>query len=158
MHLLAHSRRHADSAWFGQRFQSRRNVDTVARDIVAVDNDVAQVDADAELDPLVRRLRLIVRLHRPLHINRAAERRIRAAEFKQHPIAGSFDHPTALFGNLRIHDAFADFAQPRKRSTIIAFHVSTEADDIGDQDRGELAGNDASIHGHPKRGPTVVRP
>jgi hypothetical protein len=45
--------RHADSAWFGQRFQTRRHVDTVARDVAAVDNDVAQVNADAELDALI---------------------------------------------------------------------------------------------------------
>ena len=37
-----------------ERFQSRRDVDAVARRVAAVDHDVAQVDADPILDALVR--------------------------------------------------------------------------------------------------------
>ena len=147
MHLLAHRRRHADSAGLGQRFQTRRHVDTVARDVGAVDDDVADVDADAELDALVGRFRLIICVHCPLHVDCAVERRIRAGEFEQHPVAGGLDHPATVFGNLRIDDAFADLAQPRKRPSIIALHVSAEADYISDEDRRQLAGDGTSIHG-----------
>jgi hypothetical protein len=86
-------------------------------------------------------------MHRPLHVNRTAERCIGAAEFEQHPVACSLDDPAIVFGNLRVDDAFADLAEPRKRSSIITFHVSAEANDIGDQDRGELASDGTSTHG-----------
>jgi len=88
---------HASS--FGERLQARCYVDAIARNVVAVDDDVAQVDADTELDALVDRLRLIVRVHRSLHANRTTQRSVCATKFEQHSVTGSLDDPTSVFGN-----------------------------------------------------------
>ncbi len=45
--------RDADPSGLGKALQPSRNVYAIAMDIVAVDHHVAQVDADAELNPLV---------------------------------------------------------------------------------------------------------
>ena len=46
----------ADRAWLGDAFQPGRDIHPVAHEVaVALLDDVAQVDADAELDALVRR-------------------------------------------------------------------------------------------------------
>ena len=55
-----------------QRLQSRRHVHAVAPHVVAIDDDVAEVDADAELDPLLRRNVGIALGHAALDLDRAA--------------------------------------------------------------------------------------
>ena len=137
MHLLPHRSRHADAARFSQRFQPRSDIDAIARDVGAVNDDVTQVDADAELDALVGSLRLVVPAHGALHVDRAT----------QHPVTGGLDDPTAMFGNLRIDDAHANPFKSRERSSLITFHMPAEADHIGDEDRGESTGNCTPIHG-----------
>ena len=40
----------ANPAGFGERLQARRNVDAIAIDVIALDNDVAEIDADSKHD------------------------------------------------------------------------------------------------------------
>jgi hypothetical protein len=49
--LIAHRARDADAAGLGQRFQPRGDIDAVAEDVAAFGDDVAEIDADAKLDP-----------------------------------------------------------------------------------------------------------
>ena len=53
--ILLHARRHADAARLGQALEAGGHVHAVAEDVVVLDDDVADMDADAELDALVRR-------------------------------------------------------------------------------------------------------
>ena len=46
--LVAHRPRNAHPAGLGERFQPRRDVDTVAEDVVVLGDDVAEVDANAK--------------------------------------------------------------------------------------------------------------
>ena len=46
--------RDADAAGLGQRLQPGRDIDAVAEEIAALDDDVAEIDADAQADPPVR--------------------------------------------------------------------------------------------------------
>jgi hypothetical protein len=48
--VVAHRPGNADPAGLGERFQACRDIDAVAEDVAFLDNDVAEVDADAELD------------------------------------------------------------------------------------------------------------
>ena len=50
LHLLARRSGNADSAGFRQRFEPSRDVHAVAVDVIAFDDDVADIDADAEND------------------------------------------------------------------------------------------------------------
>ena len=51
--IVAHRLRNRYSAGLGDAFEPRRDVDAVAENIVVVDDHIAKVDADAELDPPV---------------------------------------------------------------------------------------------------------
>src|SRR5262249_2362743 len=53
--ILLHPRRNADPARLGQGFETCRDIDPVAKDVSVLDDDVAHVDADAELDATVGR-------------------------------------------------------------------------------------------------------
>src|SRR5262249_24829157 len=53
--LIAYGARDTDTARFGERFEARRHVDTVAKNIVFLNDHVAQIDTDAELYPSRRR-------------------------------------------------------------------------------------------------------
>src|SRR5207247_4754247 len=54
-HLIAHDTADADAARLGERLEAGGDVDAVAIDVVVVADDVADIDADAELDALVGR-------------------------------------------------------------------------------------------------------
>ncbi len=48
--MLLHRAGNGDAAWMRQRLYARRDIDAVTVDVVTVDDDVADIDADAELD------------------------------------------------------------------------------------------------------------
>jgi hypothetical protein len=50
LHLPPSILRNRDTARFGDALDPRRDVDAVAKDILAVYDDIADVDADAKLD------------------------------------------------------------------------------------------------------------
>jgi hypothetical protein len=85
---LAHSVRmhpagNADAAGLGQPFEPCGEVDPIAENVAVLDDDVALVDADAELDPLFGwHVRVPVR-QRPLHLDGAAHRVDDAGKFHQ---------------------------------------------------------------------------
>ena len=53
--VLLYACRHADAARLGQAFEACGDVDTVAEDVAVLDDNVAQMDADPELDPIICR-------------------------------------------------------------------------------------------------------
>ena len=74
-HMLAHGARHADAARFGRRLQPCGDVHAVAEDVVAVDvvaveDDVAQVYAELHLDALGLVDARVAPRHCALHVDR----------------------------------------------------------------------------------------
>ena len=49
-HLVVYDARHQDAARIGQGFQPCRHIDAIAKDVITINNDIANVNADAELD------------------------------------------------------------------------------------------------------------
>ena len=78
----------ADAAGVGETLQPRRDVDPVTVDLIALDHHVAEVDADAELHPALRRQLRILSLERGLNIHCAIHRLDHAGELGQNAIAG----------------------------------------------------------------------
>src|SRR2546423_12383168 len=75
----------ADAAGRREPFETRGDIDAVAIDVVWRHDDVAEIDADAELDAAVRRQPGIARANDPLHIQRAAHRGDDTAELDESP-------------------------------------------------------------------------
>ncbi len=80
--VVAHRARDADATRLGQGLQPRRDVYPVAENIVAVDNDVAEIDSDPESDALLFGLLGSAVEHRPLDLDGAADRIDDAAKFR----------------------------------------------------------------------------
>ena len=134
-HLIADDPADADSPRLGQRLQSCGDVDTVAKNVVVIDDDVTDVDADTKLDPLIGRQTGIALGHATLHVDRAAHRIDYTGEFQQQAIAGSLDDPAAVFGDLRVNKLPPVGLQTRQRGAVVAAHEKGIAHHIGRYDR-----------------------
>jgi hypothetical protein len=62
------------------------------------ENDVTDVDSDAEHDSTILRQDGVSSGHTTLHFDRAPHRIDGAGKLHKHAIAGGFDHTTAVFG------------------------------------------------------------
>ena len=95
--LFVNGPRDADAAGVGETFQPRRDIDSVAVDLVAFDHHIAEVDADAEVHPARRRQPGVLNLERALNIHRAIDRIDHAGELGKYAIAGRiYEAPVAL--------------------------------------------------------------
>ena len=81
----------ADAASFGNAFQPRGNVDAVAEDVTLVDDDVADMNPDAQFDAPVGGFVRIALRHSALLLDGAAGGVHGAAEFDQDAVTGAFD-------------------------------------------------------------------
>src|SRR5262249_8964766 len=134
-HLVAHDPAHADSARGRQGFETGGDVDAIAVDVPTVLDDVAEVDADAELGPPVRRHIGVARGHLALHLDRAADRVDDAHEFDQEAVAHGSDDAAAVLLDLRVGQCAAQHPQPFESALFVLAHQSRVAHHIGCQDR-----------------------
>ena len=67
--LTVHRVRHQNSSFRGLRFQPGRDIDAVAENIIALDDDFTKIHANTEFDWLALRLRAVVLGHRALDGN-----------------------------------------------------------------------------------------
>ena len=131
----------ADAARFANAFEARGDIDAVAHQIaVALLYDVAQMDADAELDAALGRQAGIALDHAVLHLDGAAHRVDNAAELDEAPIAGALDHATMMHGDRRIDQIAAQRPQPRQDAILVRAGEPAVADHIRDQDRRDFSG------------------
>src|SRR5208283_4784077 len=91
-------------AGIGQGLDPRGDVDAVTIDVVALDDHVAEIDADAQLDAVVCRDIRVPVGHRLLHRDRAAHRIDDAGKFHQQAVAGGLDDAAMMLGDFRIDE------------------------------------------------------
>src|SRR5262249_16038332 len=96
---IAHRARDEDRARLGDVFEPRGDVDSVAKNVaVLLHHHVAEVDADAEFDPLALGDVGVAFRHAVLHVDRAAQRPDRACELGEDAIARGLDEPPLVLG------------------------------------------------------------
>src|ERR1700733_5077960 len=86
-YLVVGLARNADAAAFGDAFETGGNIDAVAIDGVAFEDDVADVHADAKRHLAVALSASIARGHRPLNFSSATDAFDGAGEFRKQPVA-----------------------------------------------------------------------
>ena len=139
--------REVDPARLRHAFEPRGDVDAVAVDIVAVDDDVADVDADAEDDPVVLGQPIVAERHAALHLDREQHRVDDAYELHQQPIAHQLDDAAAILQRLRL-DQFADMGlDGGDRAGLVPAHQAAVADHVGGQDGRQAPLDDGLAHG-----------
>ena len=120
----------ADAASFGNAFQPRGNIDAVAEDVALVDDDVADVNADAQFDAPVGGFVRIALRHSALLLDGAAGGVHGAAEFDQDAVAGAFDDAAAMLGDRRLQQFATMSVEPGERAFLVRPHQPAVAGNI----------------------------
>ena len=125
-----------DTARLANAFQARGDIDAVTHQIaVALLDDVAQMDTDAELDAAFGRQAGIALDHGILHFDGAAHGVDDAAELDEASVAGALDHAAIVHGDGRIDQIAAQRPQPRQDAILVGTGETAVADHVRDQDR-----------------------
>ena len=117
--------------------QSRRDVHGVAEYVAALHDDIAEIDADPELDPLLMRNVGIALCHAALQLERAADGIDRIAELGQQSVSGILDDAAAILGDFRIDQADEVLLEARVRALLVEVRQTAIACHIGGQDGGQ---------------------
>jgi hypothetical protein len=120
----------ADASGFRDPFQTRGDVDAIAKNIVVIDDDVADVNADAEFDPGILRYIGVLPGHAALDFDGATRCVHGAGEFDQHAVAGGLDDAATMPGDRRIEQCFPQCLQLGQRAFFVAAHQTAVAGDI----------------------------
>jgi hypothetical protein len=105
------------------------DVDAVAIEIVFLDDHIAEIDADAQFDAIVRRDTRVALGHRLLHLDRAAHRIDDAGKFGQQAVAGTM-RPwcLAIFGSTNSRrSALRPLSVPSSSALISREYPATSA-------------------------------
>src|SRR6516162_1291178 len=121
-HLIAYHPADADAAWFGQGLQAGRHVDTVTEDVVVVDHDVGEIDADAKIDAPLGWHAGVTCDDLALHLDRAANRIDYARKFAKQTIARRVDDAAAVLLNFGVGNVTPQRLQRRQRAFLIRRH------------------------------------
>ena len=137
--LVIDFRRHADRARARDQFETGGDIDAVAVEIVALDDDVADIDAHAELQGPGERLR-VAGGDGALALDGADHGRDRAGELGDNGIARRAEDAAMMLGDDGIHDLPAG-PQVVERSGLIRAHQLGELMDVGGENCRQLALN-----------------
>src|SRR5262249_17733177 len=154
--ILLHPARDADPAGLGEALEPRRHVHAVAVDVVALGDDVPDIDPDAKRDALFRsRLALATGDH-ALDLDGRAQRVDHAGELRQQPVAGGLDDAPPVLGDLGIDELAPQRPQPGKRALLVRAHQAAVAGHIRGKDCREPALDALVVHGLPSPGAVSV--
>ena len=135
LHLVVNDTRHHDAAGLGQGLKPRRYIHAVDVNVVAIDNDVANVEADAELDSLFRGNVCIAIGHSALDVHCAAHGIHNAYKFDQHPVASRLHDASAMLDNPWINKFFAMCFELPQRAFFVNAHQPAIAGYVSSKNR-----------------------
>ncbi len=136
--LVENRTRKADAAGLGKRLEPRRDVHAVAEKVVALDDHVAEVDADAKAHaPLFGQVS-IADPELALGFDGAAHRLDRARELGDDAVAGAGEDPAPMVRDQPVDDLSAG-VQRADRRLLVLRHEPAVAGHVGGEDRGEAA-------------------
>ena len=121
-HLLVDLSRNPNASRFCDLFQTSRDIHPIPIDItVRLNDDIAKIDANAEVDSLGGFLRSLG--HKSLlNLNGTAYSFYRAGEFNQEAITGRFDHAAIMGMDHRLDKLPAQALDPREGAFLVLAH------------------------------------
>jgi hypothetical protein len=136
--VVPRSSRDADRARLGEGFQPGRDIDPIAEQVLAVDHDIADMHADAELHRFVGGMSRILCGDRSLCRDGALEGIDRAGEIGDDAIASGIEDAAPVRRDQPVDDDAARL-QPSQRADLVARHQPAVAGNVCGEDRGEFA-------------------
>ena len=123
----------------GQRLDPGRHVDAVPEDVPVSDDDVPDVDPDAELDLTVPRGIGFALRHRALDVGRAFHGIDGAGEFGQQSVSRTLHDSAVVPFDGGIDQLGPQGLLARQGVSLVRLHEPGEADHVEREDRGEPA-------------------
>jgi len=131
--LIVGGGRDANAARLGDTFKPRGHIDSVAEDVVPLDQHVAQIDPDPEQHPTVMRDAFVALGHRCLHGDRAFYGIDNRGELDEHAIARGLDDTAAMLRHQRVaHNTV--LAQRARSPSLVEPHEPAVAGHVGGKD------------------------
>jgi hypothetical protein len=132
--MVGGSSRDEDAPGLRQTFNAGSDVHAVAIDVLAIDNDVTDVDSNPKLDPFFCGTVGIVFTNRFLDLDRAGDGIDRAGKLDERSVAHQFDHATRMRGDRWVDDLAPQRLEARQCSRLINLHETRIANHIGRKD------------------------
>ena len=130
-HIVAYRGRESDAANRRHRLQPRGDVDAFAVDVVAVDDDIAEVDSDAIEDALCFGELRFDTSGCLLDRQCAVDRGDNTGELDQCAVAHELDQASTVGSDAGIEDLASVDLQPFERLGLGRLHQSAVAGDVG---------------------------
>ena len=111
--------RDADTAGLCNPFETHRNIDPVTKDIVFFDNNITDVNADAEFDPLVLRHVDILFGHAALNFVGTSDGVDHAGELGNSAVPGILDNTSVMLSDFGIEKRLSESFQLRQRAFFV---------------------------------------
>jgi hypothetical protein len=121
-HIVMNPRRYTDPTRIGALLQTRGDIHAITMNVVAIDDDIAQIDADAQHQLLRRRDMGIAFGHALLDFQRTLGGFDNAGKFQQQPIAHGLDDTPATGRDRRVDQLSPMGAQCCKRAGLVNTH------------------------------------
>ena len=137
--LVVHDARDRYPAHGRQRLQPRGDVDAFAIDVIAFDDDFAQIDADPVANASCLGAFLFGVGHRCLDLQCTVDGRDDASELDERTVAHELDQAPAMGNDTRIEDFASVDLQPFERAGLVGLHEPAVAGDVGRKYRGKSA-------------------
>ena len=118
-------------------FEPSSDIDALAENVAVFDDDVPDVDANTELDALVRSHSHVALGHTALLLHGAADSVHSANELDQYPVACAFDDSSAMFGDVGLEKFAPVRVEARERALLVGPHKPAVAGDITSENGGE---------------------
>ena len=138
--LIANDATDADLAGLGQRFQPRRHIHPIAKDVLLLDDHVAEVYTHPEVDPLIGLDRAVPLGHTTLELDGAAHRVDHTRKLRQEALASVLHDTATVLADLRIDQLLEVGFEPFVRTFLIGAHQPRVTGHVCGEDRGEAAG------------------
>jgi hypothetical protein len=122
--------RDADAAGLCDPFKPCRNVNAVAEDVVIVEDDVTDVNANAEFDPDIPRHTRVLTGHAALYLHRATRCIDGTGELSQHAVAGGLYDAASMQCDFGIDKRLPKRLELGERTFFVSAHQKAIAGNI----------------------------
>ena len=123
---------------------------------IALDDDVADVDADAVGNALIFWHIGVAQGHGPLHIDGEVNGVYDTAELHQRAVAHELDDAPVMLSGLGLDKLSSSCLERRERPSLVGSHEAAVTDHISGQDGGQPALYALFAHGKPPAGVIAV--
>ena len=110
--------------------KAHRNIDCITKDVVFVDDNITDVNPDAEFDPLVLRHIDILFGHAALNFVGTSHGVDQAGELNEGAVPGILDYASVMFSDFGIEKRLSESFQLRQRAFFVDPYQAARARDI----------------------------